>query len=524
MEADSENAILFIESGEKRIHENRCIPSKCESRENVYKCEDCREQFRDKALLEIHKRTHSGPFACQECGKIYSAKGHPNARERILDKEVFSCPECEKRLCTSDESTPHKETQHAEEEPFSCQKSGKKLQTNDESVTHTETQAQQKPFSCYKCGKSFDDDFHLTEHTRTHTRERRCVCHVCWKKFRHQGTLDIHMKTHQIEDPFTCSDCGKHFAQESNLDAHKRTHAGVQALSQDFDQKDDLTSGKPLLHQEHKRKCAVKAPHVVHNKSLRGVEQNKTPTVEDLFTCQYCGEYFEYKHSLIVHMRTHTGERPYVCHVCGISFCQIGELNRHTRIHASNNPFLRRVGLKKRLGANTPVAVKMGAPTGEKLIACQRSGKSFCPRELAKPVRVISRKLSFMCLSCGMEFSTRNDFDIHCRIHAIKNEVICKVCGKEFASELLLKDHMKSHESGNLLSHEGYEDLSFAMIAQSSSRGQDIPSNTESIKESISKIEINYAIKVEDTEELHSLANYEEAVDIKEEPLKMEML
>ncbi|XP_055043958.2 uncharacterized protein [Misgurnus anguillicaudatus] len=61
----------------------------------------------------------------------------------------------------------------------------------------------------------------------------------------------------------------------------------------------------------------------------------KTHTGEKRFGCTICGKRFAKKRYLPIHHRVHTGERPYTCMDCGKSFVQKSYLTKHLQTHTS---------------------------------------------------------------------------------------------------------------------------------------------------------------------------------------------
>ena len=55
--------------------------------------------------------------------------------------------------------------------------------------------------------------------------------------------------------------------------------------------------------------------------------------------CELCHKEVSCKHSLVRHMRTHTGERPHPCDVCGKRFVTKDQMVIHHRIHTGEKPY-----------------------------------------------------------------------------------------------------------------------------------------------------------------------------------------
>jgi uncharacterized Zn-finger protein len=48
--------------------------------------------------------------------------------------------------------------------------------------------------------------------------------------------------------------------------------------------------------------------------------------------CGICGYMNTHAHSVVYHVRSHTGEKPHVCFVCGHGFTQKGNMNKHVAL------------------------------------------------------------------------------------------------------------------------------------------------------------------------------------------------
>ncbi|KAL9888692.1 uncharacterized protein ACN427_008272 isoform 2-T2 [Glossina fuscipes fuscipes] len=105
--------------------------------------------------------------------------------------------------------------------------------------------------------------------------------------------------------------------------------------------------------------------------------------------CEICGNMYNKRSLLNMHMRRHRAEKPFECEICGKTFTCPSEIGRHIRIHTGEKPYI--------------------------------------------------------CRFCGRTFADRSTNIKHERIHTNERPFTCQTCGKSFTYSNVLKNHMLTH-------------------------------------------------------------------------------
>ncbi|XP_063062319.1 zinc finger protein 33B-like [Engraulis encrasicolus] len=156
-----------------------------------------------------------------------------------------------------------------------------------------------KPFHCLHCGEGFQNKAVLQQHEMRHktlvapasttpAAEKTYECQHCGKVFSHKGFLKAHEKIHAsmaTEMAFACKECNRRFLNNSSLKKHMRNH---------------------LKHLK--------------------------------YPCPVCGEEFEMKGSLHVHIKQHPGEK-LRCKYCNSGFWKMDAYLKHLDCHTVITPY-----------------------------------------------------------------------------------------------------------------------------------------------------------------------------------------
>lgn len=79
-------------------------------------------------------------------------------------------------------------------------------------------------------------------------------------------------------------------------------------------------------------------------------------------------------------------------------------------------------------------------------VSCTECGKTYaCNANLRDHMRIHTGERPFVCDECGMTFTQRSNLRMHKRVHTGERPYMCGVCGKTFSRSSHLPGHMRQH-------------------------------------------------------------------------------
>jgi KRAB domain-containing zinc finger protein len=285
--------------------------------------------------------------------------------------------------------------------------------------------------SCNECGRLFRVKRLLLLHIQRHLQLRPYGCDVpgCTYSAKVHDDLKSHKKTVHSCILYTCLQCGKsiktHISYKLHVAKHKIDGALLKCVSQSSKQKflnvDDL--------QKH-----VKEAH-------------------KLLQCNECGKCLTSKYKLRRHVVTHWHCRPFKCDIpdCSYSAKWSRDLQRHkNEVHTlarftcsyCGKNFKSRARFndhEKKHKTSTPGVLKC-LPVG-----CQET--FLVPSDLEMNMK---HHKMHKCDIPGCLFTSELKLDLYVHRRKVHPNCAqnCHLCGKSFKKNKYLKQHMRSHETG----------------------------------------------------------------------------
>ncbi|POI21449.1 hypothetical protein CIB84_014806, partial [Bambusicola thoracicus] len=154
---------------------------------------------------------------------------------------------------------------------------------------------------------------------------------------------------------------------------------------------------------------------------------------EKFYRCMVCGRNFLLKINLIIHQKSHSNWVPYVCTECDQAFTSKTKLRRHLRIRAATG-FCPPSGTE---GGSGLAPCRAAQPHGQDSSAREQWERPN-PNLFPPP----PQKITYTCMECMENFSSRSFLVLHQRTHANRHHfTLCLCCKRSFvwASRFVLR-------------------------------------------------------------------------------------
>ncbi|XP_023212282.1 zinc finger protein 226-like [Centruroides sculpturatus] len=166
------------------------------------------------------------------------------------------------------------------------------------------------------------------------------------------------------------------------------------------------------------------------------------------FTCDLCKQTFKNKSILQTHLFCHIGKKPFRCTTCNKKFLWQFLLRRHTKKHKTGNEIevthrnLRLQPSENRMKSSPRNGKKSNIQ--RKNVYCDICGKSV-PYGKGRLERHMRIHRSNACKICGKEFRLNRILRRHERTHSEERPFKCDICNKSFKLKEYLKKHYEIH-------------------------------------------------------------------------------
>ncbi|XP_026490550.2 zinc finger protein 605-like [Vanessa tameamea] len=237
-------------------------------------------------------------------------------------KQEHSCYQCDKQFKCKAQLEMHVRT-HTGDKPFTCMFCPRKFTQKHNLTIHLRMHTGEKPFQCDVCSKTFSAQGNLQAHLKIHTGQKDHVCSLCKKSFITSSELTRHMFKHRGVKNFKCDICGAAYVHNRDLKLHQlRKHeiSEKTKTQNEYNNSNNIdiigidekkSMSQPVRHDVTDNKIPINNISGNHtllsyeNKIKEGHQYASNLSVNDPLHCTICGESFQFMAPLAQHYLNH---------------------------------------------------------------------------------------------------------------------------------------------------------------------------------------------------------------------------
>ncbi|XP_051920959.1 zinc finger protein 574 isoform X1 [Hippocampus zosterae] len=311
-------------------------------------------------------------------------------------------------------------------------------QSNQFVTAERKPAAASEPQQCPLCGRTFISANRLKSHQRVHEQGTH-ECTECGRVFKKESSMQAHLRTHLGVNRYLCVDCGQGFTTEMTLLVHRKSHTANPFHKCQFCNKTFTNMTKYLYHRRTHlsvNACGTPAPPTAGPSST---VVNAVPRQASLSTLAILQRAREKNSQVMAPLTEEEMEQIDQDHA-DVSKVHSGEVQGEV---AQEHP-----GAKPAEEVAPGSSASAGPSRSDKgLSACHS-----CPKTFPSQLQLLRHrrsahgpKRSFLCTVCGKTFAKQIHVRNHIRTHTGERPFQCADCGKTFSSLANLSRHTLIH-------------------------------------------------------------------------------